>query len=248
MGRIPVAYTLLLGLLAFAGGLAAEELSPDEAKAQAEFKKAYVGDDKTMKLKALDLLDGGVHPSTRDLLLTVVRREQEKELRVAALARYAKIPAGDPRPALAIVELFNAVKLNDVEGHLELAGPMKDFEFKYAVCEALAAYGSKLRYQDLVTGYRPNNSLSPGSGGSVGDPNVNIRKQREEFEKYVSAFNKATGAAIAAKDKESPKEFLKWWQQNMDKLAAADRELMQKYRAEELARLNTKNPLLPAKK
>jgi len=232
------ACALALSLAAGVVVLAAD-VSFEEVKKQEEFKKAYVDRSQPDHLKTLALLAGATHPSTWEILSTVAAQDPSKEVRAAAFKMLCPMPARTPKLAEQLVALFKEVKFNEADVRSKYAEEMGKSEFKYSIYEALADYGSKMRYPDLVTG-----NVRGGLGG--GDPNKTIRKTREDFENYVQAFNSVTGASIGVKDNHSPDGFKKWWAENKMKILAADRAKAQKYAAEDEAAAHAKgNPLLP---
>ncbi|MGD0089302.1 MAG: hypothetical protein ABSE73_05220 [Planctomycetota bacterium] len=232
-------------LLLFAGEavLPAADASFDEMKKQEEFKKTYSS--QPDHLKALALLEGASHPSTWELLIKVARVDASPEVRYAAFKMLCAMPAHTPKLAETLATLFGELKNNDIEARTKYAEEMAQSEFKFQICETLAGYGANLRYPSLYTGAPP-----PGAGGgasfSGGDPNVVIKKQRKEFEKFLEAFNKVSGATLLAKDKYAPSTIKKWWEDNKAKVLAEDREKAQKYGAEDKAgQPQGDNPLLP---
>ena len=227
---------LILGCVSATGW--AGEIPDEDFKKQADFRKAYNNKEANEQVKALDLLAGSKHPSTWDILITVVNVNPSKAVRLAAFKLLCPMPARNIKLAQTLVALFEAVKPSDIEARIAYAKEMANSEFKYPVYEALVEYGSKLRYPDLVTGFR--------QGGGTGDPNQVLRRQRKEFEDYVDAFNEVTGAKLKAHDKASPREFTTWWNENKNRFLTADKEKLAKYEAEAVAeRAKLENPLLP---
>jgi len=228
--------------LLFAGVAAvlAADSSFEEAKKQEDFKKAYLDRSQPDHLKTLALLDGAKDPSTWEILVQVARQDPSKEVRFAAVKMLCGMPARSPKLAEVLVSLFEELKFNEAEVRAKYAEEMGKSEFKYTIYQALADYGSKMRYPDLITG-------NPGGGVGVGgDPNKSIRKYRTDFENYVKAFNTATGAGLEVKDKRTPDAFKKWWADNKTKVLTEDRAKAQKYAAEDEAAIHAKgNPLLP---
>lgn len=234
-------------MLASTSAFCAQGVSPEEKEKQTAFRKAYATPDPAERAKALEQLEGATHPSTSELLSVVARTDPAKETRLAAYKVLSKMPARDAGLSQLLTALFQNIKFSETETRLDFAEQMGNSEFKYAICEALADYGGKLRYPELWTGNRPGNNANPGLGGGAvgGDPNQGIRKQRAEFEKFVKVFQKVTGTSIAAVDKDSPQAIRTWWNENRAKVATEDRALADKFKAEDTAELNKNNPLLP---
>ncbi|HYG73659.1 MAG TPA: hypothetical protein VEK08_01400 [Planctomycetota bacterium] len=238
---------LLLAVVSGTAQLALAAVSPEETQKQNEFKKSYKGLEKEEDLKALAELEGAVDRSTWQLLTTVIQTSNFKDVRIEAFKLLANMPCRDQSLAQLLVQVFNNAKMNDFESRVAYAEHMRNCEFKYLICETLVEYGSKLRYPELITGYRRDNTAgySGGNGTLGGDPNFGIKKQREEFEKFVEAFNKTTKANVAAKDKDSSMAFKRWWAESKVKILREDKELLEKYRQEDMAAANKNNPLLP---
>ena len=234
---------LSLSVRVFAAGASAEELQK-----QNDFKKAYATSDKDDHIKAVALLDGCTHESTRSLLATVIQVDPYKEVQIEAFKVLSQMPARDMSLSQLLVSLFNGVKLNDVDTRVGFIGAMKNSEFKYSLIEASAEFANRLRYPDLVSnnGYN-NNNANKGGLMNNGDPNVAIRKLRAEFEKYLEAFNAFTKADVKAVDKNAPAQLRTWVASNRNKLITADKEALEKYRLEDKERLDKNNPLLPNK-
>lgn len=225
---------IAFGVLACAH--AASQLSPEELKKQNEFKKAYENPGKKDRVDAVHILDGCAHPTTMAILNTVIATESFTEVKVAAFRILTTIPATDPGLSQMLAQVFDSLKPNDVETHIEFAAQMRNSEFKYAVYEVMADYGSKMRYPDLIT-----------SSKYSGDPNVLIKKTRAEFDKYLKTFNLVTQAGLPLQDKNSPSTLRTWWNNYKDKTLAADKELLEKYRQEDIERRNKSTALSGAK-
>ena len=206
---------------------AATPLSPEESKKQDEFKKAYENTGKKDRVEAVQKLDGCTHPSSVQMLQTVIAIDTFPEVKGAAFRVLSSLPATDPSVSQMLAQLFDSLKPNDFESHLEFVPQMRNSEFKYAVFEQLCDYGSKLRYPDLITYSQYG-----------GDPNIMIRKLRAEFEKFLKAFNLVTNAGLPLQDKNTPATIRTWWTNNKEKFLAADKELLEKYRAEDADRRN----------
>lgn len=248
---------LSLAVLFFAavGSVRAENVAPEELQKQAEFKKLYATGERVDQVKAADALDGASHPSSRQLLSTVVTSTPYAEVRNAHFARLAKMPATDPGLSVLLANLFRQLKPTDIEGKTDFAKAMKPSEFKFAIYEALAEFGSKLRYPDLYTGNYNNNNRTgrAGGGGGMagvgGDPNFTAKKQRKEFEDFLAAFAEVVpDAKLKASDRNSPVEFRKWFDEVRVKSAKKDKELTDKYVAEAREAADKNNVLVLKKK
>ena len=235
-------------VLSLAGRGFAANASPEELQKQTDFKKAYASSDKEDHLKAVALLDGATHESTRSLLATVIQVDPYKEVQIEAYKILSQMPARDMSLSQLMVSLFNGAKLNDVDTRVGFIGAMKNSEFKYSLIEASAEFANRLRYPELVSnnnGY--NNNANRGGLLGNGDPNVAIRKLRAEFEKYLEAFNAFTKAGLKADDKNAPATLRAWVASNRNKLISTDKEALEKYRLEDKEKLDKNNPLLPNK-
>ncbi|MCY3024133.1 MAG: hypothetical protein NTW87_34585, partial [Planctomycetota bacterium] len=166
-------------LLSVGAVLLAAEPSPEEqkrleaTKKQEEFKKEYSSKDPNEQLKALDLLDVTTNPESWAFLISAVRQNPSKTVRLAAFKKLCAVPAKTPKLGETLANLFQeAVKPSEVETRIEFAQEMGKSEFKYAIFEALADYGSKLRYPDLYSGTWTGRNQ--GGGGTLstigGDP------------------------------------------------------------------------------
>jgi hypothetical protein len=235
-------------VLSLAGRSYAASASPEELQKQTDFKKAYASSDKEDHLKAVALLDGATHESTRSLLATVIQVDPYREVQIEAYKILSQMPARDMSLAQLMVSLFNGLKLNDVDTHIGFIGAMKNSEFKYSLMETTAEYANRLRYPELVSNNNGYNN-NANKGGLLGnpDPNVAIRKLRAEFEKYLEAFNAFTKAGLKADDKNAPATLRAWVASNRNKLISTDKEALEKYRLEDKEKLDKNNPLLPNK-
>jgi hypothetical protein len=242
---LKVAGALLLVLSASAAVKAAT-VSPEELQKQNEFKKAMSSPERIDHMKALALLEGATHPSSAELLSLVIQVNPNKEVRLAAYKALSQMPSPDQRLATVLLNHFKNIKPNDMDERLEFAEQMKNSEFKYLIFETLSDWGTKLRYPDLLTNYNNNNSGNAGGNGTIGgDPNFGIKKQRAAFEKFAKVYNTVTGAKITATDREAPLQCRTWWAENKDKTLAADKALLEKYKAEELEQRTKANTLGP---
>jgi len=223
---------------------------PEDLKRQEEFKKAYSSPHRLDHVSALDLLDGSTHMSTWQMLSTVVSVDPFVEARTAAFKKLSLMPATDPGLSTVLVHHFQALKPTDIEQRIAYAELMGNSEFNYSIVEALSEYGGKMRYPEFITmdGYRDNNSGRPGMNGTIGgDPNVYIGKQRADFEKYVKVFNGVTKAGIAISDRNSPAGLKAWWGENKNRIYILDKTLLDKYKKEEIERLNKNSTLAQGK-
>lgn len=225
-------------------GLGAEPLAPEELQKQNEFKKAYATLERLDRMKALQLLEGATHPSTWELLAAVAQTDNYKEVRTEAFKMLSTMPARDPNLAHILATIFSSIKPNDTEIMLEFMPHLKNSEFKYEIIEAMADTGYKMRYPDLVSGsgYRPSGMVG---GGQNGDPNVQNRKQRAAFEKFLEIFNQITKSDVKELDKNTPGQLRKWWEPRRNKMLLADKEITDKYKAEDRAKADKNNPLIP---
>jgi len=237
--------TLLLAIFASGTSMAWAAASAEELQKQSEFKKTYKALDKEEDLKALVVLDGATDRGTWQLLGTVIQTSTFKDVKVEAFKLLSAMPTRDQNLATMLVQIFQSTKINDFETRVAYAEQMRNSEFKYLVVEALVEHGTRLRYPELVTGYRRDNNAGGGNGIVNGDPNQGIRKQRAEFEQYVEAFNKVIKSDVAAKDKDSNLAFKKWWNESRVRILNADKAILEKYRQEDLASANKNNPLVP---
>jgi hypothetical protein len=228
---------------------AAEPVSPTAQKQQ-DFKKMYGSADASERVKAVAELDGLTDSDTLSLLHYVVANDKIDSVRSAAFEQLTKVPARTPAHANILVALFQTVKPTDVELRLEMARLMANSQFKYAIADALSDFGSKLRYPDPWKGVHQGRSQSAGGGASTTtiDPSLSINRSRKEFEKFIGYYNEITKAGLKASDKNSPLEIKRWWEANKAKFAAGDREMADKYKAEDQAAKDKENPLVPEKK
>lgn len=210
--------------------------TPEEQKKQDEFKKAFASPDKAVKLKAIESLEGSTDPGVLNLLRAVMG-DPERDVRLAAYTAISKFPARDYSVAQMLAKMFSDLKPDDVDTRCDYGRAMANCEFKTPLIEALADYASKRRYPDLVTVTGTHTAT---------DPNVPLRKQRTEFEKVLDVFNSVAKADVKAAKKDSPLEIKKWWEQNRMKAIAADKELLDKYKAEDKVRREKEaKPLVP---
>lgn len=226
--------------LAAAGGV-----SPEEKQKQEEFRKAYgkacTDQDKAERIKALGLLEGLCHTTTVQILSTLVSTstDQDKDVRLEAYKLLAKAPARDTFVSQTMAGLFDNLRQDDVTTRLDFGKQMATSPFKYFLVNSLANYcRAKLRYPDLIT------SLPVGRGNTFNnsDPNVTIRKQRAEFEEFLTIFNDVAKADLKATNKNSSQEVVNWWGQNNNKFMQADKELADKYKAEDQAKADKEKP------
>src|SRR5260370_29007530 len=137
----------------------------------------------------------------------------------------------------------------DIEQWLGFIPSLANSEYRFEIISMLVEMGAKMRYPDLVNGaYNNGGGVSAGvNGGAVGnvDPNIGIKKLRDHFSKFLTEFNLIAKSEIKEPDKDSPMQLKKWWDAHGSKVLAADKELTEKYRAEEHAANDKINPLDP---
>jgi HEAT repeat protein len=230
-----------VGLVAVAifcmAALATQAATPEEQKKQEEFKKAFASPDKAVRIKAIESLDGSTDPAVVNLLRAVMG-DPERDVRLAAYTGISKFPAHDLSVAQLLAKMFNELKPDDLDTHCDYGKAMANCEFKAPLIEALADYGSKRRYPDLVS--------TAGVKGATNDPNVVFKKQRAQFEQFLEVFNSVAKADVKAAKRDAPLEIKKWWEQNRVKVMTADRELIEKYKAEDKVRREKEaKPLVP---
>ena len=126
-------FALLVQPLVWAGNV-----TPEEAAKQAEFRKTYGSKDKADKIKAIALLDGCHHPSSLQLLVTVINAESDHELKIEAFKLLSSAKVRTPAHSQLLVSLFQQLKPNDVDTRIEYGRAMGNSEFKYHIIEALA--------------------------------------------------------------------------------------------------------------
>jgi hypothetical protein len=239
---------LVVALLATGSAFSADAAKEFAAKQQ-QFKKLYGNNDPTERVTAVAELDGLTDAETLKMLHYVVVNDKAGIVRAAAFEQLTKVPTRNGNHANMLVALFQLVKMTDMDLRLDMARMMANSQFKYAVTDALADFGSKLRYPDPYTGtVNRQNHSGGGASTTTNDPTAGINRQRKEFEKFISAFNSITNAGLKAADRNSPAEVKKWWEANKAKFAAADREIADKYKAEDQAAKDKDNPLTPDKK
>jgi len=213
--------------------LFAAAITPEEAKIQSEFPKAYRVNDKDARKSALSMLDGAKHSSSWKMVYDVAVSDPEADVRLAAVTVLAKEPARDSSVAHMVVQLFNNVKFNDTEIKLNYTKAMAPSEFKYEMIYALVDHISKLRYPD-VPRYIPGSSSGTGAVSNGNAKQIeNVKKIRKEFEEILEAFNAFAKSDCSTAAKDTPLLITKWFQTNQTKLAAADKELADKYKKED---------------
>jgi hypothetical protein len=202
--------------------------SADEIKKQNDFRDKYRGAlSSEQRLAAVKLLDGCRHPTSQQLLQSVVETETRKEIRIAAFEMLCAYPAHDLSLEQSLIALFNRTKPSDLDERMAYARATTRLEFKCAMYDVIADFVSKMRYPDLL-----NTQVFAGHV----DPNVALQKQREEFAAFLTVFNDLTGATLKATSKSSPLEVKLWWDENRPAVLAKEKTAAEKYMAEDKAK------------
>ncbi len=206
-------------------------ITPEEAKAQTEFTKAYRVNDKVARRTALSILEGAKHDSSWKLIYNVAATDPESEVRLGAFATLAREPARDTSVAHMLAQLYSVIKDNDVEDKLSYAKAMATSEFKTELVIAVATRLAALRYPDV-----PKLVQSQTGGGSSDNRRQieTVKKQRAEYEELLEAFNAFAKSEFKMPTKDTPGMIKRWLETNQTKLATADKELADKYHKEDL--------------
>ncbi|MCY3019183.1 MAG: hypothetical protein NTW87_09175 [Planctomycetota bacterium] len=212
-------------------------VSPEETQKQNDFKKAYAAADKNDRKNALQLLNGLTDPSTLALLTSACNNDSDKDVRLEAFRVLSLVPARDTSVAQALVGIFQ--RIGDFDQKLEYATHLTNSKFKAAATAAVADWGSRLRYPDLIKPPAPPKNPPKSNAANKNqppDPNVRINKEREQFTRAFGIFNTLTQANLAGPDKDSPAAIRKWWDANSAKVTAADNDVLAKCKAEDQAK------------
>lgn len=189
------------------------ELSPDEAKAQADFKKAFTSSDVAAKKAACKVLSKAVHPSSWQLLATAASIEKDRDAKWAAFQALCFVPSHDPNVAKMAAKIFKDVDRTDRPMKLYFARAMEHLAYKADVVAVLVDYiVINLRYPEYITA---DQSM------------VHARNQQEEFVDMIKVFNKITGAAIEP-SQTATNAIKKWYQDAKADLEKDDREVFLK--------------------
>lgn len=211
---------------AFAG-----TVSPEETAKQTEFKKAYGTQVTKDRIAAVDLLDGLTHPSTLTLLTTVANTDMDKDVRVAAVKKIAAVPSRTPANARMLAQMFTNARMKDPKDTTALkqgiAEAVAGSEFKYDLGAAMTDYFHRnLRYPDMQI---PNNA----SAKAIANIREKVEAERKELTDFLEVYNKMFDTEYKNGDKSTPPNIRKWWEANMSKFALADKQLADKYAAED---------------
>jgi len=130
-------------------------------------------------------------------------------------------------------------RIGDLGQKLEYATHLTNPKFKSAATAAVADWGSRLRYPDLIKPPAPPKNQPKNNAAKTNqppDPNLHINKEREQFARVFGIFNALTQANLAGPDRDSPAAIRKWWDANSANVTAADNDLLAKYKAEDQAK------------
>lgn len=206
-------------------------VTPEESAKQAEFKKAYGTQVTKDRIAAVDLLDGFSHPSTVTLLSTVANTDMDKDVRIAAVKKMAAIPSRSPATARMLAQMFTNARMKDPNDTTALkqgiAEAASGSEFKFDLGVAMTDYFHRnLRYPDMQI---PNNA----SAKAIANIREKIDAERKELTDFLEVYNKMFDTEYKAADKTTPPNIRKWWEANQSKFAIADKQLADKYAAED---------------
>lgn len=222
---------ICLFALLSASTLWAAAASPEEVKKQGEFKKAYGSTVTKDRLAALELLVDCNHPSTMSILSTVATSDADKEVRIHAFRRLTRIPARNTGVAKMLTQIFSTAKLKDEKETAELkqgfAEAAADIEFKFDLGNAMTEYFHRnLRYPDLVVSAQL-------SAKAQANAREKIEAERKELEEFLTTYNKMFDSDVKNPDKSTPPNIRKFWEKSAGKFAKSDKELTDKYAAED---------------
>jgi hypothetical protein len=213
-------------LICAAGVSHAAAITPEEAKVQADFSKAYNNPDKTARMTAISMLEGMKHPSSYGIVYKIAASDPDESVRMAALEVLAKEPAHDDSVARMLGQLADGIR-NDLEKKAEVITKMAASEFKFPIVSSATDTLMRARYPDEPKLYQGANGQS-----NIGLINA-VKKQRKEYEAMLDALNAVAKTEIAKPTKETPNTMKTWWATNAAKIAADDKALADKYRKED---------------
>jgi len=211
--------------------LHAAAASPEEVKKQGEFKKAYGSQVTKDRLAALENLTDCTHPSTMSILSTVATTDADKEVRIDAFKRLAEMPARNAGVAKMLTQIFSTTKMKEEKDTAELKQKFAEAavksEFKFDLGNAMTEYFHRnLRYPDLVVSAQ----LSPKAQANAREK---IEAERSEMEEFLTVYNKLFDSDVKSPDKSTPANIRKFWEKSAGKFAKSDKELADKYAAED---------------
>jgi len=214
-----------------ASALHAAAPSPEETKKQGEFKKAYGSQVTKDRLAALENLTDCTHPSTMSLLSTVATTDADKEVRIDAFKRLAEMPQRNASVAKMLTQIFTTAKLKEEKDTAELKQKFADaaarVEFKFDLGNAMTEYFHRnLRYPDIVIGAQM-------SAKAQANTRERLEAERNEMEEFLAVYNKMFDSDVKTPDKNTPANIRKYWAANGGKFAKSDKELTDKYAAED---------------
>lgn len=214
-----------------AGTVHAAAPSPDEVKKQGEFKKAYGSQVTKDRLAALENLTDCTHPSTMSILSTVATTDADKEVRIEAFKRLAEMPARNANVAKMLTQIFTTAKMKEEKDTAELKQKFAEAaarsEFKFDLGNAMTEYFHRnLRYPDLVVSAQL-------SAKAQANAREKIEAERNELEEFLTVYNKLFDSDVKSPDKNTPPNIRKFWEKSSAKFAKSDKELADKYAAED---------------
>ena len=193
-------------------------LSSDEARLQADFRKAFNTPGPAARKEALNLLANTYHISTWQLLANAANNDPDESVRVQAMSVLAHEPARNGTLAHVLAQCFTALKLTDLFLKGSFAKEMAASEFKYEIASTLENALLNLRYPDV---YRSAQALG--------------RKEQQNFQMVLDAFNALAKSDVLEGDSIVHTKIKQWWEANQQTLMKADKELTEKYKKEDEA-------------
>jgi len=212
----------VLATLFLAASCRAAALSPDETKAQAEFKKAYANPNAKQRKEAPKILLHAVDTSSWQMLAIVVNTDTDRDVRWIAFSVLSKMPLRDPAVSHLLADCFTKSDKRDQPMKIGMAKLMAASPFKTEIAGAISDHiYVNMRYPEFV-------AVDPTSTNNDAAINL-VKTERKEFSEMLAAFNKLTGADIAP-SLNARTDIRKWYQNAQADLAREDRETLEKFR------------------
>jgi hypothetical protein len=223
---------LMFAAIVLAVSANAASISPDEAKAQAEFKKAYANPNAKQRKEAPKILLHAVDPSSWQMLAIVVNTDTDRDVRWIAFSVLGKMPPRDPLVSHLLADSFTKSDKRDQPMKIGMAKLMAASPFKTEIAGAIVDHMYvNMRYPEFV-------AVDPTSTNNDAAINL-VKTERKEFSEMLAVFNKLTGAELAP-SANARTDIKKWFQGAQADLAREDRETLDKFRKEDAEKAKAK--------
>ena len=201
---------------------AAAPVPTPEEKALADFSKGMTHAEKAARIAAIAAFEAAKPPpSSWQLFLREATGDPDPDVRRAAFAALAKMPAHDISVAKMLSAVFDGIKMNDAKTSVSFAKAMEPSEFKSDIVSVMVDRLEKMRYPSEPTAYKGKQPSEKSK--------EDVKEKRAELKDMLAVFNEIAKSDVAEANKDTPAKIRKWWDVNQAKFVKADSEALAKY-------------------